>query len=239
LEYEEKLFSKADIVFTGGYSLYEAKKDRHHNIYPFPSSIDKDHFQKARYNEIEQADQKDIPHPRFGFFGVIDERFDIALLKEVSQKRPDWHFVIIGPVVKIDPAELPKAENIHYLGPKKYEELPHYISHWDIALVLFAINESTEFISPTKTPEYLSAGLPVISSPIKDIVRTYGEENLVYIANNAETFIASGEEELQKNSRTEWLSKVDDFLADDSWDNTFEKMSFLINKIKEKNGIHV
>lgn len=239
LEYEEELFRKADIVFTGGVTLYEAKKDRHHNIHAFPSSIDKKHFQQARYNVKDHPDQQHIPHPRFGFFGVIDERFDTALLREVSQKKPEWHFVIIGPVVKIDPAELPRAENIHYLGPKKYEELPEYISHWDIALVLFAINESTEFISPTKTPEYLSAGLPVISSPIKDIVRTYGEENLVYIAKNAEAFIASGEEELQKDSQTEWLSKVDSFLADDSWDNTFDKMRLLINKVKEKNGIHV
>jgi UDP-galactopyranose mutase len=239
LKYEEELFRKADIVFTGGYSLYEAKKNRHHNIHPFPSSIDKHHFQKARYNTIDHDDQKNIPHPRFGFFGVIDERFDTALLREVSQKRQDWHFIIIGPVVKIDPAELPQADNIHYLGSKKYEELPYYISHWDIALVLFAINESTEFISPTKTPEYLSAGLPVISSPIKDIVRTYGDENLIYIANNAETFIAAGEQELSKNSRKEWLSKVGEFLSDDSWDNTFEKMSLLINTVKEKNGIHV
>ncbi|SHE47785.1 glycosyltransferase family 1 protein [Chryseobacterium takakiae] len=239
LEYEEELFNKADVVFTGGYSLYEAKKERHHNIHPFPSSIDKEHFQKARLNMTDQADQEKIPHPRFGFFGVIDERFDTDLLNLVSQKKPDWHFVIIGPVVKIDPAELPQAPNIHYLGPKSYEELPNYISHWDIALVLFAINESTEFISPTKTPEYLAAGLPVISTPIKDIVRTYGEENLVYITKNAESFIASGEEELQKKSRTEWLLKVDEFLADDSWDNTFEKMCLLINTIKEKNGIHV
>lgn len=239
LAFEEELFRKADVVFTGGHTLYQAKKDRHHNIHPFPSSIDKEHFQKARENTVEREDQSPIPYPRFGFFGVVDERFDIDLLKEVSQRKPDWQFIIIGPVVKIDPAYLPQAENIHYLGPKKYDELPYYISHWDIALVLFAINESTEFISPTKTPEYLSAGLPVISTPIKDVVRPYGDENLVYIADNADTFITFGEEELQKKSRKEWLAKVDEFLADDSWDHTFEKMSFLINTVKTANGIYV
>jgi hypothetical protein len=108
-----------------------------------------------------------------------------------------------------------------------------------MAMVLFAINESTEFISPTKTPEYLSAGLPVISTPIKDVVRPYGEENLVYIADNADTFIAFGEQELRKESRKEWLTKVDDFLADDSWDNTFAKMSLLIENVKKTNGIYV
>lgn len=239
LELENELFKKADVVFTGGHTLYQAKKDRHHNIHPFPSSIDKAHFQKARFNKIDAEDQKHIPNPRFGFYGVIDERFDIELLRQVSAQKPDWHFVIIGPVVKIDVNELPRAENIHYLGPKKYSELPEYISHWDIALVLFAINESTEFISPTKTPEYLSAGLPVISTPIKDVVKPYGEANLVYIANNAETFIAYAEEELNKDSKKEWLEKVDEYLADESWDNTFDKMNLLINNVKKTNGIYV
>lgn len=239
LSLEDELFQKADLVFTGGHTLYQAKKHRHHNIYPFPSSIDKHHFKAARYNTVDADDQKHIPNPRFGFFGVIDERFDIELLREVSAKRPDWQFVIIGPVVKINEEDLPRAENIHYLGSKKYSELPNYISHWDIAMVMFAINESTEFISPTKTPEYLAAGLPVISTPIKDVIKPYGENNLVYIADNAETFIVYAEEELQKDSKKEWLKKVDEFLADESWDNTFEKMNLLINDVKKTNGIYV
>lgn len=239
LQLEEQLFKKADVVFTGGHTLYQAKKDRHHNIHPFPSSIDKYHFKAARYNTVDAEDQKHIRYPRFGFYGVIDERFDTVLLREVAEKRPDWHFVIIGPVVKISENDLPRAENIHYLGPKKYSELPNYISHWDIALVLFAINASTEFISPTKTPEYLAAGLPVISTPIKDVVKPYGEEELVYIAHDAGSFIRSGEEELKKTSRKEWLTKVDNFLANESWDNTFEKMNLLIDNVKKNNKIHV
>jgi len=232
IELENQLFKKADVVFTGGHTLYQAKKNRHHNIHPFPSSIDKKHFEAARYNTVEPEDQKNIPHPRFGFYGVIDERFDIELLKEVSAKRPDWHFVIIGPVVKIDINDLPRAENIHYLGSKKYDELPVYISHWDMALVLFALNESTEFISPTKTPEYLAAGLPVISTRIKDVVNPYGDADLVYIADDAETFIRHAETELNKKSREEWLMQVDEFLSDNSWDHTFDKMSKLINNLK-------
>lgn len=236
---EEELFQKADVVFTGGHTLYQAKKGRHNNIHPFPSSIDKYHFKAARYNTVDAEDQSAIPYPRFGFFGVIDERFDIELLKEVSSQRPDWQFIIIGPVVKIDVNDLPRAENIHYLGPKKYSELPYYISHWDIAMVLFAINESTEFISPTKTPEYLAAGLPVISTPIKDVINPYGVENLVYIAKDAESFIGYGEEELAKTCRKDWMKKVDQFLANESWDNTFEKMNVLINNVKKNNGIYV
>jgi len=221
---EKELFAKADVVFTGGNSIYESKKNAHHNIYSMPSSIDKHHFGKARTQINDPSDQRDIPHPRFGFFGVVDERFDIELLDAVARQKPDWHFVILGPVVKIDPATLPHYENVHYLGGKKYDELPAYISGWDIALIPFAMNESTKFISPTKTPEYLAAGKPVISTPIRDVVKPYGEHNLVHIIENAAQFIDAAEKELAKKRRTAWLNKVDDFLLYNSWDRTWGQM---------------
>jgi glycosyltransferase involved in cell wall biosynthesis len=237
---EKELFQKADVVFTGGNSIYEFKKDQHHNIYSFPSSIDKHHFGLARRIKEDTADQKHIPHPRFGFFGVIDERFDIELIDAVAKAKPDWHFVLLGPVVKIDPAILPKYDNVHYLGGKKYEELPNYIAGWDIAMVAFAMNESTRFISPTKTPEYLAAGKPVISTPIRDVVRPYGDNKLVNIINNAEEFIAAAEKELAKKRKTSWLKKVDDFLLYNSWDRTWGQMvrhiedAYVLNSEKSK-----
>ncbi|MFL5810740.1 MAG: glycosyltransferase [Flavisolibacter sp.] len=221
---EKELFAKADIVFTGGNSIFESKKNQHHNIFAFPSSIDKHHFGLARTCKTDPEDQKNIPHPRFGFFGVVDERFDIELIEKVARKKPDWHFVILGPVVKIDPASLPHYENLHYLGGKRYEELPSYIAGWDVALIPFAMNQSTRFISPTKTPEYLAAGKPVISSPIRDVVRPYGENKLVHIVNNANEFIAAAEKELRKKRKASWLRKVDDFLLYNSWDRTWGQM---------------
>ena len=221
---EKELFKKADIVFTGGNSIYEFKKDQHPNIYSFPSSIDKNHFGLARTKLDDPEDQKHIPHPRFGFFGVVDERFDIEMIDSVAKARPEWQFIILGPVVKIDPAHLPRYENVHYLGGKKYEELPAYIAGWDVALVPFAMNESTRFISPTKTPEYLAAGKPVISSPIRDVVRPYGDNKLVHIVNNADEFISAAEKELGKKRKSAWLRKVDDFLAFNSWDRTWGQM---------------
>jgi UDP-galactopyranose mutase len=220
---EKELFSRADIVFTGGYSLYEAKQHEHSNIFPFPSSIDKLHFEKARTYKKAPKDQADISRPRIGFFGVIDERFDIDLIREIAEERPNWQFILIGPVVKIDPATLPQRENIHYKGSKTYLELPEYLSGWDIALIPFLLNESTRFISPTKTPEYLAAGIPVISTPIKDVIRPYGEKELVRIASTSKEFIAAIDEELSK-PKEDWLVKVDEFLMLNSWDLTCSKM---------------
>ncbi|MBE9227274.1 glycosyltransferase family 1 protein [Phormidium sp. LEGE 05292] len=226
---EIELFSLGDLVFTGGQSLYEAKRDRHPHVYAFPSSIDKVHFGKARNLTEEPADQINIPHPRLGFFGVIDERMDIDLLSEIAQARPDWHLVMIGPVVKIDPATLPRHTNIHYLGGKSYQELPAYIAGWDIAMLPFALNESTRFISPTKTPEYLAAGKPVISTSIRDVVRPYGENGLVKIADNVTDFIAAAEELMSQDFYSSgWLERVDTFLAENSWDSTWRRMMQLI-----------
>jgi len=237
---EKELFTKADLIFTGGRSLFEAKKNLHEAIYCFPSSIDKAHFSKARTCTEEPKDQASIPHPRIGFYGVIDERFDIDLLRQTAEARPDWHFVMIGPVVKIDPATLPQADNIHYLGGKSYDELPLYLSGWDIATCLFARNESTKYISPTKTPEYLAGGKPVISTSIKDVVDTYGKNDLVYIVETAQEFIECAEKELKKEDKTNWLQQVDEHLMDNSWDNTWASMAALMrHHLKKKNGVLV
>ena len=235
---EKKLISKADLVFTGGESLYEAKKNLHEEVYCFPSSIDKAHFGKARVRQQEPEDQALIPYPRIGFYGVVDERFDSELLRQVADCRPDWHFVIIGPVVKINPSSLPQASNIHYLGSKRYEELPNYLSGWDMATCLFALNESTKYISPTKTPEYLAGGKPVISTNIKDVAETYGKNELVYIAETAQEFIECAEKELAIKDKTQWLEKVDSFLRDNSWDRTWAGMMVLIShKLRAKEAV--
>ena len=233
LENETKLFEKADLVFTGGQSLYEAKKDRHKSVHAFPSSIDTAHFKQARNITDETQDQKQISHPRFGYCGVIDERLDLNLLAETADFRPDWQFLMIGPVVKIRDEDLPRRANIHYLGGKNYQELPAYMAGWDVALMPFALNESTRFISPTKTPEYLAAGKPVVSTPIRDVVRPYGEMNLVFIVSTAEEFIAACEKALNEN-QTEKLARVDKFLAQNSWDKTWSQMAGLIDDVVKK-----
>lgn len=226
---ENHLFELADLVFTGGRSLYEAKQHQHPSVHAFPSSIDAAHFAQARSLAEEPVDQASIPHPRLGFYGVVDERMDLTLLDEIAKARPNWHLVIIGPVVKIDPAMLPNHPNVHYLGGKSYQELPSYLAGWDVALLPFARNESTRFISPTKTPEYLAAGKPVVSTSIRDVVRPYGEEKLVHIADTAPEFVAAIEKALEQSQvDSEWLNRVDAFLAQTSWDLTWQAMNDLI-----------
>lgn len=221
---EKMLLKTADVVFTGGHSLHEAKKDQHNNIHVFPSSIDKTHFSKARTTDKEPADQADIDGFKLGFVGVIDERFDAKLIEEIALKRPEWQIVLLGPVVKVAMESLPTGPNLHYLGQKNYHDLPAYLSGWDVALIPFAINNSTRFISPTKTPEYLAAGLRVVSTPIRDVVKPYGIEKLVSIASNADEFISAIEDAIAQNDTAEWKNKVDVFLSDKSWENTFEEM---------------
>jgi glycosyltransferase involved in cell wall biosynthesis len=231
-EKEKKLLSIADIIFTGGYSLYQSKKALHHNVHLFPSSIDKKHFERARTFTAVMPDQEPIAHPRIGYFGVIDERMDMALLKAAADKKPEWQFILIGPVVKIDPSALPKNPNVHFLGQKNYNELPDYVSGWYVAMMPFAINEATRFISPTKTPEYLAAGKPVVSTAIADVVRFYGDVGLVYISHNTDDFI-NGIETSINLDRNSWLKAVDAVLANQSWNLTCEKMVFHINSLLE------
>jgi len=161
---------------------------------------------------------------------VIDERFDTELLAKVAEMRPDWSFVMIGPVVKIAAEDLPRRPNIHYLGPKTYAELPAYLSGWDVALMPFAMNESTEFISPTKTPEYLAGGKPVVSTPVRDVVRHYSQLEGVLIAGDAESFVVACDQALELGRHPEcgWLAEADLILSATSWDTTQARMAGLV-----------
>jgi glycosyltransferase involved in cell wall biosynthesis len=229
LEREAELFRIADVVFTGGQSLFEEKRRHHPNTHAFPSSIDKAHFRQARNGIAEAPDQAALPGPRLGFAGVIDERLDVDLVAAVAERRPEWQLVMVGPVVKIDPAELPTADNIHYLGGRPYAELPSFMTGWDVALLPFARNEATRFISPTKTPEYLAAGLPVVSTSIRDVVRPYGDLGLVQIADDPDEFVAAIEAALAE-AGSERLAAADEFLRALSWDDTWARMEYLVDE---------
>lgn len=230
---ERELFARADLVFTGGRSLFEAKRHLSPNVHLFPSSVDVAHFSRARGSDpsgplTEPEDQARIPAPRLGFFGVIDERMDLELLLHVAVARPDWQIVMVGPVVKIDAATLPRRPNIHYLGQKHYEHLPSYLAGWDVALMPFALNDATRFISPTKTLEYLAGGVPVVSTPVRDVVTPYAEQGLVRVGSDRSSFVQAVSDTLAEGRPGERRKKVDAFIAGTSWMNTWARMSVLM-----------
>ena len=225
---ERRLLKRADLVFTGGRSLYKSKRSLHPHAHLFPSSVDAAHFRRARcWDAAEPEDQAGLPRPRIGFFGVLDERMDYALLDALAAARPSWHLVMLGPTAKIDPAALPRRPNLHWLGMKSYAELPAYLAGWDAGLMPFALNEATRFISPTKTPEFLAAGVPLVSTPVPDVVSDWGRDGLVEIADGPDTVIAAVEMVLAR-PRQPWLARVDQRLRWLSWDATWLRMRALI-----------
>ncbi|MHB2167753.1 glycosyltransferase [Alsobacter sp. R-9] len=228
---ERRLMARADLVFTGGMSLYEAKRGRHPSVHAFPSSVEQGHFRRARApDRTDPQDQAGLPRPRLGFFGVVDERMDLGLVEAAASLRPDWQFVMLGPVVKIDEASLPRRPNLHWLGGKAYRDLPDYLGGWNAGIMPFALNEATRFISPTKTPEFLAAGLPVVSTPVADVVRPYGDRGLVAIAADPGAFVARAAE-LMAGPPAGWREAVERHLSTMSWDRTFDAMHALIRRV--------
>ncbi|HYO23634.1 MAG TPA: FAD-dependent oxidoreductase [Lacipirellulaceae bacterium] len=236
LEREAELLRTADAVFTGGPSLYRAKKDRHRRVYCFPSSVDAAHFGQARDAANELPQQAELPRPRLGFFGVIDERFDTHIIEHAAKSRPDWQFVLVGPVVKIDPATLPQLPNLHYFGQRAYENLPKFLAGWNVCLLPFARNEATRFISPTKTLEYMAAERPIVSTPITDVAEPYG--NIVYLADTPEEFLQACERALtaapeERDARVGLMREV---LAATSWDATAARMADVCDEMVQLKG---
>jgi len=229
LQRESALLNIADLVFTGGPSLYEAKKNRHANAHCFSSSVDANHFRQALDAAISHPDQAHVAGPRLGFYGVIDERFDTGLVRDMAAAHPEWQIVLVGPVVKIDPAELPRADNVHYMGQRGYQELPQFLAGWDVCLLPFAMNESTKFISPTKVLEYMAAEKPSVSTPITDVKVPYGD--VVAIAETPEQYIAACERMLAASSEEKeaMAKRMREVVANTSWDKTAARMHELIS----------
>jgi UDP-galactopyranose mutase len=233
LDREAELLEWADLVFAGGPSLYRAKRDRNPSVHCFPSSVDAAHFRRSR--DLRDADdQARLPRPRLGFYGVIDERLDLALPDALAAAHPEWQIVMIGPVAKIKPQALPRRENIHYLGQRTYDQLPAYLGGWDVCLLPFARNEATRFISPTKTLEYMAAERPIVSTPIPDVAEPYSD--IVYLGDTTEAFVAACERALAADAaeRGERAAKMRAVLSRTSWNTTAHEMECLIEQVLEK-----
>jgi UDP-galactopyranose mutase len=214
------LVKRADIVFSGGPRLHERFEHGHPNAQCFPSGVEPRHFAAA--SDVPD-DLRHLAGPLIGFYGVLDERIDFDLIDEMARQRPDWSIVLIGPIVKVNPTELPSRDNIHYLGARTYELLPAYLGAFDVAIMPFALNESTEFISPTKTLEYLAGGKPVVSTPITDVIRLYGP--YVSIATDTSEFIATVENALQSPRQPGTDAGLAALIRKNDWETIAAEMS--------------
>lgn len=222
---ERELLKRADVVFTGGVSLGKAKAQHHGNVHAFPSGVDAAHYAQALKPETEvPADLAAVPAPRIGFFGVIDERADLELLRRAAELRPEWSYVMLGPVVKIDPTELPELPNLHFLGQKQYRDLPGYVKGFDVCMMPFALNDATRFISPTKTLEYMAAHKPIVSTPVADVVGSYADA--VAIVRTTEEFVRAVEQALAESpeQRGKRIAREKEVLARSSWDSIARRM---------------
>ncbi|MDP9378591.1 MAG: glycosyltransferase [Chloroflexota bacterium] len=229
VEREERLLSRADVVFTGGASIHRSKQPHNPNTHLFPSGVEVQHFLAAQEGSTPlPPDVAHLRKPRIGYYGVIDERLDLELIAALAGLRPEWEWLFIGSVLKIDESSLPEASNIHYLGQREYTQLPAYLKAFDVAMMPFALNEATLYISPTKTLEYMAGGKPIVSTPVPDVVELYGEG--VRIARNAEEFVAECEAALAENAheaaRRQAVYKR--LLAAHEWDDIAERMEELV-----------
>lgn len=183
-ERERLLLAKADIVFTGGYQLYQSKSRYHSNVHFYGCGVDVAHFQRARLASTAlPTELASLPRPIFGYFGVIDERIDYELLVYLGNAYPSASLIMVGPVVKVDPKSLPRLSNLHWLGQRTYEDLPALVKSFDVCLMPFALNDATRYINPTKTLEYMAAGKPIVSTAIPDVVHNFTP--IVAIAHSA------------------------------------------------------
>ena len=234
---ESALYQVADLVLTGGPSLYEAKRERHANVHLFPSSVDAAHF--ASGQGMDHAAQQHLPHPRLGYCGVIDERLDLDLIATLADAHPEWQVVMVGPVAKIAPESLPQRPNIHWLGQRPYEDLPAFMAGWDLCLMPFALNEATRFISPTKTLEYMAAGKGVVSTPIRDVAQPHGD--LVAIADSPQAFVQACERLLSEPpaQRQARARRMAERVALTSWDQTVRAIQGLMQGLLQSRPARV
>ncbi len=237
LEQEQALFERADLVFAGGPSLFDAKRRFHRNVHCFPSSVDVAHFRQALDRNIAHPSYRRLPGPKLGFFGVLDERFDGELLAAVADQEPSWQIVLAGPVAKIDPAALPRRPNIHYAGQQPYSSLPAFLASWDVCLLPFALNDATRFISPTKSLEYMAAELPVVSTAVPDVVGQHAD--VIAIAHSPAEFAARCRQALAMpaGERQRMIRRMRAKLATTSWDATADAMRQLLHTlVRERSG---
>jgi glycosyltransferase involved in cell wall biosynthesis len=223
---ERYLIAQSDVVFTGGYKLWQSKSRYHTNVHFFGCGVDVAHFATARSAGVDVPRRIAVlDRPVIGYYGVIDERIDYDLLRTLARDLPDAELVMVGPVVKVDPAELPQAENIHWLGQRQYSELPAHVKGFDVCLMPFALNDATEYINPTKTLEYMAAGKPIVSTAVSDVVHNFTP--VVAVAHSPAEFVAAVREAIESPS-AEMIARGLEQARANSWESIVARMERIV-----------
>jgi glycosyltransferase involved in cell wall biosynthesis len=233
---ESELLTRADVVFTGGRKLWESKRQQNQNCHFYGCGVDIEHFGKARLEQTEiPEDLRSVRKPVLGFFGVVDERMDYELIAKLADANPEWSVVIIGPRTKVEESALPKRSNIHWLGGRDYSQLPNYCKGFDVCLMPFALNESTEYINPTKSLEYVATGRPIVSSAVADVVRNFG--SVVQIANSHQEFIELCQQTLAK-ADDERVKRGLQMVGENSWESIVAKLEgHIVDALTANHGV--
>jgi glycosyltransferase involved in cell wall biosynthesis len=187
-ELHSRLVKMSGAVLYSGRKLFEEAADVPHRVY-LQQGVDYDHF--ATVAKETAPEITDIPHPVLGYFGAMDFVMDTALINEVAERRPDWHWVMIG--LKSNFMQAVTAPNVHFLGSKPYAELPQYLRHFDICVLPWCLNSSfTAYGSAIKVREYLASGKPIVMAPLFEYLETPG----LRFYSGADDFIRNVEEAL-------------------------------------------
>ena len=225
---ERELLTRADHVFASSRNLERrcASVAPRTTVY-FGNVANTDHFAAARHKGAIPADLEAIPRPRLGYVGVIsDFKLDLGLLEEIAARRPDWSLVFIGdqrerqasPIV----ARLARKKNVHFLGWRPYAQLPNYLRGIDVALLPQLINDYTNNMFPMKFFEYLSAGRPVVATPLPALAEFAAYHRIasgraafirgieVALSDPAAQVITPGHPVLRQHS---WQARLDAMLA--------------------------
>ena len=236
VEREAGLLERADVVFTGGYKLFESKRRHNPNCHFYGCGVDSQHFGKARLAETVVPEAlAALPKPVLGFFGVVDERMDYGLLARLADAEPGWSVAIIGPVLKIDEKSLPRRSNLHWLGAQPYEALPSFCKGFNVCLMPFALNEATEFINPTKTLEYMATGRPIVSTAVPDVVRNFG--SIANIARHPDEFLALCRKAVTQPDGNA-IERGLKMAAENSWEAILARMEgHIVDALKKKRSV--
>lgn len=220
---QQRLLAEADLVLAGGRSLHRSVAGhRRGDVHLFPSGVDTAHYAASR--ALRGPRSRKVA----GYVGVVDERLDLDLLAGLAAALPDWAVRVVGPVTKIDEAALPAAPNIEYAGFTPYERLPEVMAGFDVALMPFALNEATRSISPTKTLEYLAAGLPVVSTRVPDVIADYA--GVVHLADDGAGF-ARACREVVRDGLAERDRRLAPIRDRQEWDSIAAAMAALLDRV--------